>query len=525
MNVFPVPDGDTGTNMSMTIKNAIAELKLLSNAPKVSDVADTAASCMLRGARGNSGVILSLLFRGISRGLTQKDTANPLEFCSALSKGVEVAYKSVMKPAEGTILTVARESCGDALAKAEQGANFAEVFTALTESAAASLLRTPDLLPALKKAGVVDAGGKGWLVILEGMRAVICGGKTVELTGKTETNSVVNASFNTETEIAFTYCTEYIAVKNDKNVSGAKLRAYLESIGDSVVTVDDDDIIKVHVHTEHPGNAIEEGLKYGSLTKLKIENMKEQHTARVLKSEIESSIQSASPKKTHLSPKTPENEYGFVAVVNGAGIEALFNDLGTDTLVRGGQTLNPSTEDILEAITATPARNVFVLPNNKNVILAAEQAQKLADRNVIVLQSRSIPQGISAMLAFKPEAEIDDNSVAMTKALDKVGSGAVTFAARDSSTETHSVKKGDILALENGKIVFAEKDVTKALVKLVKKMIHSSTTYVTIIYGIDVPEETAYEALKLVKEKAGGNIEVVLVNGGQPVYYYLISAE
>lgn len=517
LNVFPVPDGDTGTNMSMTIRNAVAELNMLSDSVTVETVAQTAASAMLRGARGNSGVILSLLFRGLSKGLAGKHEATVEDYCNALKLGAEAAYKSVMKPTEGTILTVARvaaEKANDAQCK-----DFPELFDVLTTAAKETLDQTPEMLPVLKKAGVVDAGGMGYYTILKGMASVICGGVMIGAKEETATEKAVvtNAAGTFETDIEFTYCTEFIVVKSDVNKDATKLRAFLESIGDCVVVVDDDSIIKVHVHTEHPGKALEEGILYGSLINLKIENMKEQHKGAAAKAEMQ--------KKQKLAPAEPVKDFGVVSVTSGAGLEDLFKDLGVDVIVRGGQTMNPSTEDILEAINATPARNIFVLPNNKNIIMAAEQAVKLTDRNVIVLQTRTIPQGITAMLAFDESSDFSTNGVNMTKALDNVGSGSITFAVRDSDFEGKQIKKGEILAMENGKLAFVEKDVTKALIKITKKLIRSGSSYITIIYGSDVTDETAQAAFEALRAKISDDIEIVLVNGGQPVYYYLISVE
>ena len=517
LNVFPVPDGDTGTNMSMTIRNAVAELNMLSDSVTVETVAQTAASAMLRGARGNSGVILSLLFRGLSKGLAGKHEATVEDYCNALKLGAEAAYKSVMKPTEGTILTVARVAAEKA--NNAQCKDFPELFDVLTTAAKETLDQTPEMLPVLKKAGVVDAGGMGYYTILKGMASVICGGVMIGAKEETATEKAVvtNAAGTFETDIEFTYCTEFIVVKSDVNKDATKLRAFLESIGDCVVVVDDDSIIKVHVHTEHPGKALEEGILYGSLINLKIENMKEQHKGAAAKAEMQ--------KKQKLAPAEPVKDFGFVSVTSGAGLEDLFKDLGVDVIVRGGQTMNPSTEDILEAINATPARNIFVLPNNKNIIMAAEQAVKLTDRNVIVLQTRTIPQGITAMLAFDESSDFSTNGVNMTKALDNVGSGSITFAVRDSDFEGKQIKKGEILAMENGKLAFVEKDVTKALIKITKKLIRSGSSYITIIYGSDVTDETAQAAFEALRAKISDDIEIVLVNGGQPVYYYLISVE
>ncbi|MBQ8790459.1 MAG: DAK2 domain-containing protein [Ruminiclostridium sp.] len=518
LNVFPVPDGDTGTNMSMTIKNAVAELSMMNDSVSAEEVAKAAAGAMLRGARGNSGVILSLLFRGLSKGLKGKTEATTEEYCEALQKGVDAAYKSVMKPTEGTILTVAREAT-EKVKEANSG-TFSELFTVLLTEAKASLDRTPELLPVLKKAGVVDAGGMGYLVILQGMASVIQDGKMIELEGaQSKENTVKTTGADSyEADIEFTYCTEFIVMKSDTESDSTKLRAYLESIGDSVVVVDDEGIIKVHVHTEHPGKAIEKGITFGPLTNMKIENMKEQNKGVTAKKEMQS--------KKKLAPVKPEKEFGFVAVTSGAGLEELFKDLGADTIVRGGQTMNPSTEDILEAINATPAHNVFVLPNNKNIIMAAEQAVNLTnDRKVCVLQSRTIPQGITAMLAFDESADFKANSVEMTKALDRVGSGSITYAVRDSDFEGRQIKKGEILAMENGKLAIVEHDINKALVKLTKKLIKSDSSYITLIYGNDVADETAQSAYETLRSKISDDIEIVLVNGGQPVYYYIISVE
>lgn len=521
LNVFPVPDGDTGTNMSMTITNALPELKMMSDEVTVGQVADATASAMLRGARGNSGVILSLLFRGFSKGLSGKSEATGADIAKALGLGVEAAYKSVMKPTEGTILTVAREAAEAASKKVAETDDPAVIFDVIVEGARAALDNTPELLPVLKKAGVVDAGGMGFLVIMEGMKQVIEGSGSV--TAKSDEPAVkepviTNAAGSIKADIEFTYCTEFLVQKKSGCKDAKLLRAYLESIGDCVVVVDDDDIIKVHVHTEHPGKALEEGLLFGSLINLKIENMKEQHKTQEKKVEM--------AKKQKLQPVKPEKRYGFVSVVNGKGLEDIFTDLGADSIVRGGQTSNPSTEDIVEAVLATPAENVFVLPNNKNIIMAAEQAVKLInDRRVIVLQSRTVPQGISAMMAFDPEGNVNENSVNMTAALDNVGTGSITFAVRDSEFDDKKIKQGDILAMENGKLAIVERDVKRALVKITKRLIKSDSSYITVIYGSDVTDDDAQEAYQLLKAKLGNDFEIVLVNGGQPIYYYIVSVE
>lgn len=520
LNVFPVPDGDTGTNMSMTIGAAVRELELLKE-PTVAETSKVTASALLRGARGNSGVILSLLFRGFSKGLKGKNEATGTDLAEALSEGVSAAYKAVMKPTEGTILTVARESAEKAQEVAAQTNDALTVFRAIAAQAEETLARTPEMLPVLKKAGVVDAGGKGFVVIVNAMLAVFEGGQVArpESTRPAEAprpkrSAVAEASG----DIKYTYCTEFIVEKAAGAEDALKLRAYLESIGDSVVVVDDDEIIKVHVHTNHPGNALENGLQFGVLTKMKIENMKEQHTAQVEEAEqIEEDA-------TYV-PVDPEIPFGFVAVAAGQGVQALFTDLGVNQIVSGGQTMNPSTDDILKAIHATPAQTVFVLPNNKNIIMAAEQAVKLADRRVCVLQTVSIPQGIAAMLAFDPDASFNDNQVLMTEAFSRVQTGQITFAARDSEFDGHNIKAGEILALENGKLSFVEKDLTKSLYKLTRSLVRKDSSFVTVLYGADVTDDQAQEACEVLKSKLSSNLEVNLINGGQPVYYYIISVE
>lgn len=519
LNVFPVPDGDTGTNMSMTIGNALPELKAAGDAISAGDAAKLTASAMLRGARGNSGVILSLIFRGLSKGLAGKNEADAKMLSDAFKLGVDAAYKSVMKPTEGTILTVAREAYENTADLAKEGGDAAEFLRAYIAEGEKSLEKTPELLPALKKAGVVDAGGKGLLVILSGMLEVISGGEMIRSDSETKpaAPAAVAAAGAVQEDIHFAYCTEFIVNKKQGAKDATALRAFLETIGDCVVVVDDDDIIKVHVHSNHPGKAIEEGLKFGELTKMKIENMREQHN-NIIKAD-------EAVQQNRKAPVPPEKDFGFVAVAAGAGVESLFRDLGADSIVRGGQTMNPSTEDILEAVGQTPAHNVFVLPNNKNIIMAAEQAVSLADRNVCVIQSRTIPQGISALMSFDPGADFVANRSAMTDALARVQSGQITFAVRDSEYDGHKIKQGEILAMDNGKIVFTEKDVSKALVKLTKRLVSSSSSFITVIYGSDVTDEAANAAYEQLRAKISDNIDINLVNGGQPMYYYIISVE
>ncbi|MDE6727993.1 MAG: DAK2 domain-containing protein, partial [Oscillospiraceae bacterium] len=417
LNVFPVPDGDTGTNMSMTIKNAVEELQNTPDGATAGEVAKKAASAMLRGARGNSGVILSLLFRGLSKGLAGKETANADDLSAALKIGVDAAYKSVMKPTEGTILTVSREAWENTAAAAKSGISGAEFIAEYIKEAKKSLEHTPELLPALQKAGVVDAGGMGFIVILEGMYAVLSGGAMIAAEDAVKPHTPAAAAA-AEQQPQYAYNAEFIVKKDSAARDTAALCAYLETIGGNASVVDDDGIIKIHVHTDHPGKALEEGLKFGELDNVTVENMRKTH-----KDVIKADKAAQTNRK---APAAITKDTGFAAVAAGAGIEALFKDLGADQIVRGGQTMNPSTEDLLEAIEQTPARNVFVLPNNKNIIMAAEQAAKLTDRNVCVLQTRTIPQGISAMMNYDPDGDFKANRANMTEAIDRVGSGQIT---------------------------------------------------------------------------------------------------
>lgn len=520
LNVYPVPDGDTGTNMSMTIGNSVAELRRLENNVTISETASIASSAFLRGARGNSGVILSLIFRGIAKGLNGCNEANCADFAKSLQLGVESAYKAVMKPVEGTILTVAR-ACAEKAKEISLSTNEDVIFwTEVCTEAEKVLAQTREMLPQLKKAGVVDAGGKGLVIIFKAMRDVFAGGKIAEpITAQENQDTFKTAVSEYDDEINHTYCTEFMIEKKGNCPDPFMLRAYLETIGDCVVVVDDEKIIKVHVHTDNPGNAIQKGLEFGWFTndpRPKIENMRIQHENKV--KEVRNAEQG-------FTPAEPEKQFGFVAVVAGHGIEAMFKDLGADIIVKGGQTMNPSTDDILKAILAVPAEMIFVLPNNKNIIMSAEQAVKLTDRKVCVLQTRTIPQGISAMLAFDESEGFAENRLNMTKAFEKVSTGLVTFAARDSEFEGHQIKSGEILALDNGKLSFTEKDVNKAVLKLCKKFAKGDISYITLIYGADVTEENAEQTKQYIQSKLNDKIEVILVNGGQPVYYYIISAE
>lgn len=531
LNVFPVPDGDTGTNMSMTLANSARELEKLSGAT-AGKVASVNASALLRGARGNSGVITSLLFRGFAKGIGDAEFATAENISNAFALGVEAAYKAVMKPTEGTILTVSRVASEYAKQALENGEDEIGVFAAAIEGAKTALEETPELLPALKKAGVVDAGGKGFVTILEGMMSVFKDGVIIksavtESAEEKEEDSSRNAAGEFETEITFTYCTEFIvnrAAECEKEPS--ELRAYLETIGDCVVVVDDEEIIKVHVHTDHPGNAIENALTFGQLVHLKIENMRDQHERAKHDAE---NAQKKPAKSADLSetytPVAPTKPVGFVSVCAGSGIEELFRDLGVDTVVSGGQTMNPSTDDILKAIETTPAETVFVLPNNKNIIMAAEQTIPISTRKVIVIHTRTIPQGISAMLAYDPETGDEDNAIEMQKSTERIATGQVTFAARDSDFDGHSIKKGEILAMLGGKISFVENDVDKSVMKLLKQMVKRESQFITVIYGEDVDEASAALLEEQIRQKYGAKTEITVINGGQPIYYYILSVE
>ena len=526
LNVFPVPDGDTGTNMSMTITAAAKEMATLADDCTIEEASSKCASALLRGARGNSGVILSLIFRGFSKGFRGLESAGAKDLANALKEGVDAAYKAVMKPTEGTILTVVRLASEAAQEMAKIQDDPLEVGFAALTAAKEALAKTPELLPVLKKAGVVDAGGQGLVLVFEGMESVWRNGVIVQpLDGSGVTpvsmpskSTVANAS----DDIKFGYCSEFLIEKNDsaKEKDPLKLRAYLESIGDCVVVVDDSSIIKVHVHSNEPGNVIQAGLKYGQLINIKIDNMRYQHAnADVGVKDGEKPVE---PEVCE-----PENEYGFVAVCAGSGIEELFSDIGADTIVSGGQTMNPSTDDILSAIEKTPAKVVYVLPNNKNIIMAAEQAGPMAkDRDVRVLPTKTIPQGISAMLSFDETASADENQMNMISAFENVETAQVTFAARDSEVDGKPIKQGEIMGLCNGKIKFIGKSVTdiaiKSTQKLFKKGEHS---LITIIFGEGASEEDAAIVEEALSKKFGNDVEISIVNGNQPIYYFIISVE
>lgn len=527
LNVFPVPDGDTGTNMDMTIGMAAKEIKFIDDNVGVDEVSKIFSDALLRNARGNSGVILSLIFRGISKSLVNKTTASLTDLAEALDCGAKTAYDVVMKPTEGTILTVIRKSADFAMEIVDKTNDIAEFWSEVVNVASETLALTPTMLPALAKAGVVDSGGKGLLVIFEGMLSVIKDGKLIE----SEDNEPVkehtvkyseNMFFNKD--VKYGYCTEFLIYKEDFEKDVNLLRAYLESIGDCVLVIENGDVIKIHVHTNEPGNAITKGIEYGQLVNIKIDNERQQCADKTVEIENKEETTEGIDENTYL-PVDENIEFGFVAVAVGDGIHKLFEDLGVNNIVNGGQTMNPSTDDILNAIHKTPAKNVFVLPNNKNIIMAAEQAAHLADRNVYVLQTRTIPQGLSAMLAFNEASNFEDNRLSMTQAADNVLSGQLTFAARDSEYDGHRIKNGDILAFANSKLIFTERDLNKACIKLVKNLINKNSTFVTIIYGKDVEKDKVDELRQSIAVKLSDDIEVDIIYGGQPVYYYIISVE
>ena len=513
LNVFPVPDGDTGTNMSMTINAAASDLRKADD-PDLGSAAKIAASAMLRGARGNSGVILSLLFRGISKKLKGCDHCDGVLWAAALQEGVDAAYKAVMKPAEGTILTVSRLAAAKAQDAAKEN-NFIEfVQTAAIEEAKIALANTVNQNPVLKKAGVVDAGGKGWLIALEAMLSSMQGEDVVAESagdGAAVKEAADFSDFNTE-DITFTYCTEFIIDReNDKDPEA--LRAFLSQLGDSLVLVDDDEIIKVHVHTNDPGKALSEAVTYGSFVTVKIENMRLQHTEKVM---------TESEKEPKIAE--PEKALGVVSVCAGAGLADVFLNLGVDQIISGGQTMNPSTQDILEAVNKVPAETVYVLPNNKNIIMAAEQVDALTPKHVIVIPSKTVPQGVTAMLGFNPDGSVEENTDALTEALGTVDTMQITYAARNSDFDGYDIHEGDYLALYGSQLFGTSRDIKVLLKSLAEKVRDDGKEYVTIYYGEDVKEKHAQKAADIFADICP-NADVNLLSGGQPVYYYLISAE
>ena len=532
LNVFPVPDGDTGTNMSLTISAAAAELKKKQCAT-VGEAAQTAASALLRGARGNSGVILSLLFRGIAKSLKDRETIDGRDLAIALDFGVAAAYKAVMKPAEGTILTVSRLAAAQAAAAAREENAAESVLEAAIREGQEALADTINQNPVLKKAGVVDAGGKGFLVILQGMLDSLRGEPMPQVEEESAPADKADFVAMAAEDITFAFDTVFIVRKHTEEVDLEPFRTYLNSIGDSLVIGEDDTAFKVHVHTNTPGAALTEPQKYGTLELAKIENMRTQaddlaagkhvqstDDLEAVEAELEAGADGGAPVKA-----APEKKYGFVAVCAGQGLEAVFRDLGVDGVISGGQTMNPSTEDILREVDKTPAEIVYVLPNNKNIIMAAEQCVRLCeDKRVVVLPSKTVPQGISAMLAVDLDAQEEDNTQAMTEALQNVHTAEVTYAARDSDFGGFTIKQGDYLALEEHQLFGTDQDLDTLLTRLAQAPEHQDAGFITIFYGEDVTEEQAQKAADIFTE-ACPSAEINLLPGGQPVYYYMISAE
>ena len=529
LNVFPVPDGDTGTNMSLTIQTAAQELKKIEPAT-VDQAASVTASALLRGARGNSGVILSLLFRGISKELKGCKEADGAAFAAALQEGVAAAYNAVMKPAEGTILTVSRLAAERAASAAEEQNSVEYVLEQAIAQGEITLAQTTDMNPVLKKAGVVDAGGKGFLLILGGMLSALRGEERPELTAE-DTQEKADFAMLSEEDITFTFDTVFIVRKSGRSIE--PFRRFLDGIGDSLVIGEDDEAFKVHVHTDIPGEALSEAQKYGTLELAKIENMRTQAqqlaaggTAQSTDDldAIEQELEAAG-QEDNSEEAAPEKDYGFLAVCAGDGLASVFTDLGADGVISGGQTMNPSTESILREIRKVPARTVFVLPNNKNIIMAAQQCMGLTEKNVVVIPTASIPQGVSAMMAVDPDmSDADAIAKAMTDAAQNVSTAQITYAARNSDFDGFDIHEGDYLALLDGKLHGTDRDVSALLGGLADEAASRGAEFITVFYGEDVAEEDARKACDIFTHKCP-DAEINLICGGQPVYYYIISIE
>ena len=529
LNVFPVPDGDTGTNMSLTIQTAAQELKKIEPAT-VDQAASVTASALLRGARGNSGVILSLLFRGISKELKGCKEADGAAFAAAMQEGVAAAYNAVMKPAEGTILTVSRLAAERAASAAEEQNSVEYVLEQAIAQGEITLAQTTDMNPVLKKAGVVDAGGKGFLLILGGMLSALRGEERPELTAE-DTQEKADFAMLSEEDITFTFDTVFIVRKSGRSIE--PFRRFLDGIGDSLVIGEDDEAFKVHVHTDIPGEALSEAQKYGTLELAKIENMRTQAqqlaTGGTAQSTddldaIEQELEAAG-QEDNSEEAAPEKDYGFLAVCAGDGLASVFTDLGADGVISGGQTMNPSTESILREIRKVPARTVFVLPNNKNIIMAAQQCMGLTEKNVVVIPTASIPQGVSAMMAVDPDmSDADAIAKAMTDAAQNVSTAQITYAARNSDFDGFDIHEGDYLALLDGKLHGTDRDVSALLGGLADEAASRGAEFITVFYGEDVAEEDAHKACDIFTHKCP-DAEINLICGGQPVYYYIISIE
>ena len=523
LNVFPVPDGDTGTNMTMTINSAADEVRCIEN-PTMDNLSKAISTGSLRGARGNSGVILSQLFRGFCKEIKEHEELDMKAIAVAMQKATETAYKAVMKPKEGTILTVARGIAEKTVEEAERTNNIAEAFENVLEHGEKVLASTPDMLPVLKQAGVVDSGGQGLLCVLYGCYDALTG-KVSEFDITPATGDVASAATGAafdDVDIEFGYCTEFI-IKLDKEFTEEdedEFKSYLNSVGDSIVCVALDDIVKIHVHTNHPGEVFEKGLTYGQLSRMKVDNMREEHENKI--------ISQSAVDKANEAVETPHvelKELGVLAVVPGDGLTEIFKGIGADATISGGQTMNPSTEDILNAVMKIPAKTVFVLPNNSNIILAATQADVLCDeKDIIVIPTKTIPQGISALVSFDPTGDADSNKDNMMEAIDCVLSGQVTYAVRDTQIDGHDVKKGDYIAINDEGLVASETDIKDSVIKMLDGMVSDDHELISIYYGSDVDEADA-EAIAAIVEEKYSYLDVELEYGGQPVYYYIISVE
>ena len=533
LNVFPVPDGDTGTNMSMTIGAAVTELRK-SSPSSVDQAASITASALLRGARGNSGVILSLLFRGLSKSLKGRESADAASFAAAMQEGVSSAYKAVMKPAEGTVLTVSRLAAKRAVDVAAEEKDVEKVLEEAIREGYDALAQTVEMNPVLKKAGVVDAGGKGYLLILEGMLSELRSEPMPEQTEESEeTKEKADFAYMAAEEITFAFDTVFIVRKASPDISLEPLRTYLNSIGDSLVIGEDDESFKVHVHTNIPGSALTESQKYGTLELAKIENMRTQAEALAQGREAQSTDDleaveaelEAGEGCAPAAPAEPEKPYGFLAVCAGDGLAAVFQDLGADGVVSGGQTMNPSTESILEGVEKIPAETVFILPNNSNIIMAAQQCAALTEKNVVVIPTKTVPQGITAMMNVDFEApDAESITQAMTEALATVTTAQITYAARNSDFDGFDIKEGDYLALEEGRLFGTDSDLNALLERLAAEAVEKGASFISLYFGEDVSEDDAQAAGKLFEERCP-QAEVAVLSGGQPVYYYIISME
>ncbi len=537
LNVFPVPDGDTGTNMTMTIMSAAAEVSNLGENPDMKSLAKAISSGSLRGARGNSGVILSQLFRGFTKGISEYDVIDVVVLCDALQKAVETAYKAVMKPKEGTILTVAKGGADKALELIGETDDLVYFVDEVIKHADYVLSQTPEMLPVLKQAGVVDSGGQGLITVLKGAYDALLG-KEIDYTieGASTGSGVVKISAQTEQDIKFGYCTEFIIVLNKPLSEQEELnfKGFLESIGDSIVVVADDEITKVHVHTNDPGLAIQRALTYGSLSKIKIDNMREEHQEKLIKDaekaaaaqkEEDAKRRSKKDAEEEARAKAERKEMGFISVSIGEGINEIFKGLGVDYIIAGGQTMNPSTEDMLNAIEEVNADNIFILPNNKNIILAANQAASLMEeKNIYVIPTKTVPQGITALINFMPDKTAEENAQQMTEELSNVKTGQVTYAVRDTLIDDKEIKQGDYMGIGDSSILSVGQDMDVVIKEMIAQMVEEDSSIISIYYGEEITEDAA-EVLGNELEELYPDCEVEVHSGGQPIYYYVISVE